>query len=225
MANTFNLTLDTLAPTTAAFVINANAAYATSRDVTAQPSTADGSTAGYQMKIWGDVDVANDANVQATEGASSWIAFSAAFAIRLSAGDALKTVNCRLRDDVGNQTGVLTDTITLDTTLPVPTISVAASPTRISKIATFDTTTLSFQADVHIQAWKVKVVPSTGSLESAGTTIPTTNGSANTTGGALNATTNQSVTIKGADLELASAGDGTKIVKIFVQDDAGNWSV
>jgi hypothetical protein len=45
------------------------------------------------------------------------------------------------------------------------------------------------------------------------------------TGGALAATTNQSVTIKGADLEAASAGDGAKIVKVFGQDAAGLWSV
>jgi hypothetical protein len=33
------------------------------------------------------------------------------------------------------------------------------------------------------------------------------------------------VTIKGTDLETASAGDGAKTVKVFVQDLAGNWSV
>jgi hypothetical protein len=101
---------------------------------------------------------------------------------------------------------------------------VAPSPTKISKVATFDTSTFQFQADSAIQAWKVKVVPATGSVENAGTTIPTTAGSSNTTGGALAATTNQTVTIKGADLETASAGDGAKIVKVFVQDAAGLWS-
>jgi hypothetical protein len=68
------------------------------------------------------------------------------------------------------------------------------------------------------------VVPSSGSAHTAGTTIPATAGSTNTTGGSLAATTNQSVTIKGTDLETASAGDGDKIVKIFAQDAAGNWS-
>jgi hypothetical protein len=131
----------------------------------------------------------------------------------------------RIRDDVGNQTTIITDTITLDTTLPVVTTSVAFSPSRVSKIDTFDTVTGSFQANESIQAWKVKVVPAIGSTESAGTQIPTTGGSLNTSGGSLATTTNQSVTIKGADLEAASAGDGAKIVKIFVQDNSGSWSV
>lgn len=225
MASTFNLTLDTTAPASPTLAINAGAAYATSTSATANISTADGTTTGYQIKVWGDVDPAANANIQTTEGASAWITYSTAQAITLSTGDGLKTINMRIRDDVGNQTSIVTDTITLDTALPVATISVAASPTKISKVATFDTSTFSFQADSHIQAWKVKVVPSTGSAESAGTTIPTSAGSLNTTGGALNASTNQSVTIKGTDLETASAGDGSKIVKVFVQDDAGNWSV
>ena len=33
------------------------------------------------------------------------------------------------------------------------------------------------------------------------------------------------VTINGADLETASAGDGVKIVKVFVKNAAGTWSV
>lgn len=224
MASNFNLTLDTAPPAGVALDINTGAAYATTQAVTAQPSTTDTPTTGYQMKIYGDVDNAANANIQTTEGASSWIAYSTSQAVTLSTVDGSKTLNVKIRDDVGNVSSAATKSITLDTTVPVATISVAASPTKISKIASFDTSTFSFQADVHIQAWKVKVVPSTGSTESAGTTIPTTAGSTSTTGAALNATTNQSVTIKGADLETASAGDGTKIVKVFVQDDAGNWS-
>lgn len=117
-----------------------------------------------------------------------------------------------------------TTAITLDTTVPVLNITVAPSPTTISKVAGFDTSTFSFAPDTAITAWKVKVVPATNSLENAGTTIPTTNGSQNTTGGALGAGVNQSVTIKGADLEAASAGDGDKLVKIFARDTAGNWT-
>jgi len=225
MPSTFNLTLDTTAPLTPTLAIAAGAAYATAQATTANISTADASTAGYQIKVWGDVDAAANANIQTTEGASSWIAYNAAQPITLSTGDASKSISMRIRDDVGNSTAVVTDTITLDTTLPVPNISVAASPTKISKVATFDTTTFSFQSDSAVQSWKVKVVPATNSIESAGTTIPVTAGSANVTGGALAATTNQSVTIKGSDLETASAGDGSKIVKVFVQDLSGAWSV
>lgn len=224
MANNFNLTLDTTAPGGVALNINSSASYASTQAVTAQPLTTDGVTTSYQMKIYGDVDTADNANIQATEGASSWITYSTSQAVKLSSGDGSKTLRLKIRDDVGNASSEVTHSITLDTAAPVATISVAASPTKISKIATFDTTTFQFQADSAIQAWKVKVVPSTGSIESAGTTIPTTAGSTNTTGTTLAATTNQTVTIKGTDLETASSGDGTKIVKVFVQDLAGLWS-
>lgn len=224
MSSFFTLTLDTTAPGGVALDIDSGAAYATAQAVTAQPSTTDGDTTGYQMKIYGSVDNAADADIQTTEGASAWITYSTSKAVTLSSGDGLKTLNVKIRDDVGNVSSAASDTITLDTTVPVASISVAASPTKVSKVASFDTSNFSFQADVHIQAWKVKAVPASGSPHTAGTTIPTTAGSANVTGGALAATTNQSVTIKGADLETASSGDGAKIVKVFVQDDAGNWS-
>jgi hypothetical protein len=225
MASTFTLTLDTTAPAGAGLLINSDATYTTSRAVSANLATTDPSTVGYQVKLWGDVDPAADGNVQTTEAASAWVTYSTSKAVTLATGDGLKTLNARIRDDVGNQTAVLTDAITLDTTVPVVTITAAASPTRISKTTGFDTSTFSFQADTAIVAWKVKAVPSVNSLENAGTTIGTSNGSLNTTGAALAATTNQSVTVKGADLEAASAGDGAKIVKVFAQDAAGNWSV
>lgn len=225
-ATNFTLTLDTTAPQGPTFAINGGAAYATSVSATADFSTTDGSTAGYQIKIWGTgIDTAADADVQTTEGASSWKTYTASQAITLTTGDGSKSVSAKIRDDVGNETSTLTDTITLDTTLPVPNITVAASPTKISKIATFDTSTFTFQVNEDVQAWKVKVVPATGSAESAGTLIPTTAGSTNTSGGSLAASTNKVVTIKGTDLETASAGDGAKIVKVFAQDLAGNWSV
>lgn len=220
----FTLTLDTTAPQGASISINSGAAYATSQNVTLAVTTSDTPTTGYQMKIWGDVDTADNANIQATEGASTFITYSATQAVKLSSGDGNKDLHCKIRDDVWNTTSQLDDSITLDTTLPVATISVAVSPAKISKIATKDTATFQFQADTHIQAWKVKVVSASGSLENTGTQIPTTAGSSNVTGGALAATTNQTVTIKGTDLETAGA-EGANIVKVFVQDDAGNWSI
>jgi hypothetical protein len=220
MASTFTLTLDTTAPQGATLTLSAGAAYTASTAATADFATSDADTTGYQVKVWGELS-----GGPATEGAASWQSYSASIAITLSTGDGLKTVSGKIRDDVGNETAVLTNTITLDTTSPVPTISVAFAPTKISKITGFDASTGSFQSDTAIQAWKFKVVPATDSVHTAGTTIPTTGGSQNTTGGALAITTNQSVTIVGADLETASSGDGPKIVKVFVQDLAGSWSL
>lgn len=219
MASFFTLTLDTTAPQTATFAINGGAAYTTSVNTTADFSTSDTPTTGYQIKVWGDLN-----GGPATEGAATWQAYTTSLAVTLTTGDGTKTLSGKIRDDLGNETSVLTDTITLDTATPVVTISVAFSPIKVSKIATFDTSTGSFQVDTDIQAWKVKIVPATSSIHTAGTQIPTTAGSANVIGGSLAATTNQSVTIKGTDLETASSGDGAKIVKIFAQDLAGNWS-
>ena len=57
--------------------------------------------------------------------------------------------------------------------------------------------------------------------------IPATAGSSNTSGsaGTYPAATNIQVTITGTDLETASPGDGAKIVKVFVKNEAGTWSV
>jgi hypothetical protein len=223
-ASNFTLTLDTTGPAGVTVSINAGAAYATTQSVTLTIATSDTPTTGYTMKVWGDVDLANDANVQDTEIKSAWITYSTSQAVKLSAGDGSKSITIRIRDDVWNESSTANDTITLDTTVPVATISVGPDVTRVSKISGKRVCSFSFQADVHIQAWKVKVVPATNSIESAGTTILTTNGSTNMTGGALAATTNQACTIDGRDLEVASSGDGAKIVKVFCQDDAGNWS-
>ncbi len=225
MASYFTLTLDTTAPAGVTLNVNTGAAYTTSQNVTAEPATSDSTTTGYQMKVWGSVDTADNPDIQATEGASNWIAFATSQAVRLSTGDGTKTLNVRIRDDVGNQSASASHSITLNTTVPVVTVSVAPFPTKISKVSGYDTTAFQFQADAALQAWKIKVVPSTNSLENVGVTIGTANGSASTTGGSLAASTNQAVTIKGADLEVASAGDGAKIVKVFGQDLSGLWSL
>lgn len=218
MATFFNLVLDTTAPTGATFAVNAGASYATVEDVVGNFHTDDADTTGYQVKVWGDVDGAADES-------ASWSAYADSFPFQLTPGDGPKTVNARIRDDVGNQTGILTAVIRLDTSLPVPSITVAFTPIKISKVSGWDVTTGAFAPNMDIQAWKIKVVPSTNSLHDAGTTIPTDSGSQDTSGGALLADANQPVTITGADLEAASAGDGSKIVKIFVQGLNGNWSV
>ena len=69
------------------------------------------------------------------------------------------------------------------------------------------------------------VVPSVSSEHTAGTQIPTTGGSTNMSGNTQTAaSTAVNCTIYGADLETASSGDGTKIIKVFAKDLNGNWS-
>lgn len=225
MTASFVLTLDTTGPQGVGGTINSGAAYSTSRSVTLGPTTTDAVTTGYQIKIWGDVDPTADANVQTTEAASTWITLTASMAVTLSTGDGVKNLTWRLRDDVWNQSATATDSITLDTTSPVPTVDTGPTPSKVSKIAGKDTASFTWHSDTDYQSYSVRVVPSTSSDHTAGTEIPTTAGSTNTGSGSGTAATEVTTTIKGTDLETASAGDGDKIVKVFVQDLAGNWSI
>lgn len=218
MASYFNLTLDTTGPQNVAVVINSGAAKTASTTVTLAITTDDVDTTGYQMKIWGIASAANEAD-------ASWETFQASKQVVLSSGDGSKTVYVKLRDDVHNVSSSASDSITLDTTVPVVTVT-GPDYAKISKVAGKDTSTITFQSDTAFVAYKVCVVTSSSDTQSLGTTIPTTNGSTNTSGsGTFAANTDITVTIKGADLELASGGDGTKIVKVFVKDSEDDWSV
>lgn len=219
MASYFNLTLDTTAPGGVTLSINDGALYATSTAVTLKIATTDGETTGYQMKVWGIDGVAD-------ESSASWENYAATKSVNLTTGDGLKTVYIKVRDDVGNESTQVSDTITLNTTVPVVTIT-GPDKSKISKIAGFNTSIINFTSDVEFEEYKVCVVPQNNSTQDAGTVIGTTNGSINTSGsdGDYPASENIQVTINGADLEAASSGDGVKIVKVFVKNAAGTWSV
>lgn len=232
MPGTFTITLDTTGPQGVALTLDAgNPAWSTDLVVDAIATTTDPVTTGYQVKIWGNVNPAANPNIQTTEGASSWITLTAAQAVTLSAGDGAKTISMRMRDDVWNESSVASDTITVDTTAPVVTAMSGPTPQKISEQTGKDVSTISWKADSDIQAYKVKVVAAGGSLENTGTQIPNAAGSTNVQGAAapgvtlIAANTTTSTNIDGTDLKAASSGDGDKIVKVFVQDLAGNWSV
>lgn len=219
MASYFNLTLDTTAPSGLTLAINDGALYATSTAVTLTISVTDAQTTGYQMKIWGIDGVAD-------EGSASWENYATSKSVNLTAGDGLKTVYIKVRDDVGNESAQVSDTITLNTSVPVVTIT-GPDKSKISKVSGFNQAIINFTADVEFEEYKVCVVPQSNSTQEAGTVIGTTNGSINTSGnaGSYPASENIQVTITGADLEAASSGDGVKIVKVFVKNAAGTWSV
>ena len=208
MASYFNLTLDTLAPAGLTVTLNDGSIYTTSAAVALKLTLTDENTTGYQMKIWG-VAGAED------EGDASWETYAAEKSITLPSGDGLKTVYVKVRDDVGNESAQASDSITLDSAVPAVTVT---GP---------DKAKINFRADVEFEEYKVCVVPAASSTQEAGTVIPTDGGSSNTSGsaGGYEADTNIQVTITGADLETASSGDGVKIVKVFVRNAAGTWSV
>lgn len=219
MASFFNLILDTLAPSNLEVKLNNGALYTSSVNATLGVTVDDGDTNGYQMKIWG-VDGIED------EQSASWETYTDSKAITLPDGDGLKTINVKVRDNVGNETAAGTASITLVSDVPVVTVT-GPDKSTISKIDGFDSAVISFMADVAFVAYKVCVVPAENSLVDAGTLIPDDAGSLNTSGdeGNYQAETPINVTIKGTDLESASGGDGTKIVKVFVKDSRDIWSV
>lgn len=219
MASFFNLTLDTLAPTGLAVSLNDNAEYTTSATVTLSVEVDDSPTTGYQMKIWG-------INSAENEDDASWETYTPSKSITLISGDGQKTVYVKVRDDVGNETSAVTDTIILDTKVPSVTIT-GPDKSKISKVATFNESRFSFSADVAFEEYKVCVVPQNSSTQEAGQVIPTTAGSTNTSGsdGDYEASTPIQVMINGTDLETVSGGDGVKIIKVFVRTAAGTWSV
>ena len=220
MASYFNLTLDTLAPSGLAVHLNGDDIYTTTVTVQMTLDLTDGVTTGYQMKIWG-VEGVED------EGSATWETYAASKAITLPTGDGLKTVHVKVRDSVGNETAEATDSITLDTSVPTVTVT-GPDRSTISEVEGFDKAIINFMSDIAFVEYKVCVVPATSSTQDAGTVIPTTAGSINTSGTSddepYEAETNIQVTIDGTDLKTASSGDGTKIVKVFVRNAAGTWS-
>ena len=218
MASYFNLTLDTLAPAGLTVKVNGDAQYTTSTAVTLTIRVTDSATTGYQMKIWGINEVADEAS-------AAWETFATSKSVTLTSGDGLKTVYVKVRDDVGNETAAASDTITLDTAIPVVTVTGPDKP-KISKVSGFDKSIFTFMSDVAFVEYKVCVVPTNSSEENAGTVIPTTGGSINTSGSEGNYPASEaiSVTINGTDLATASSGDGVTIVKVFVKTAAGLWS-
>ena len=227
MASYFNLTLDTTAPSGGSITL---ASLTNTRTITATISA----TGATQMKIYGDVGTGSTATAEAS---ASWETYAESKSIQLTSGDGAKTVKIKFRDSVGNESAEASATVSLDTTAAVVTIT-GPDVSTISKVDGYDEAAFSFSADGYDEAafsfsadgafveYKVCVVTSASSLHSAGTVIGTTNGSTNMSAtGTFAASTAISCTINGADLEAASSGDGAKIIKVFVKDSAGNWSV
>jgi hypothetical protein len=232
MANFFTLTLDTTGPSSPSISLESGAQYATQVLINATIGVGDGTTAGYQMKIWGDLDIAwaktngliNGASSATLEADALWISYATLKQIQLSSADGNKTIYLKVRDDVNNESAQASDAIILDTSLPEITIS-GPDVSKISKQTGKNVSSFSFQVDVAFVEYKVKVVSSSGASHDTGVTIATANGSSNMSAtGSFNSATPINCTINGTDLEVASAGNGAKIIKVFVKDQAGLWS-
>lgn len=218
MASYFNLTLDTLAPQGLTIKLNNGSQYTTNKTVQLAVNVTDESAEGYQMKVWGIDGIANESD-------ATWETLANIKNVTLSTGDGLKTVYVKVRDDVYNETVAASATITLDTSVPAVTI-IGPDVSKISKTSPKDVATFSFTSNTAFTEYKIKVVPSNSSLHDAGVQIGTANGSTNMTAtGTFKASTAISCKIYGKDLEAASSGDGEKIIKVFVKNAHGTWSV
>lgn len=220
MASFFNLFLDTTAPQNFSFLINDGAMYTQKVGVTLAFSTDDTDTTGYQVKIWG-------INGVDTEETATWESWAATKNVDLTSEEGLKTVYAKVRDSVYNESATVSKTITLDTTVPVVTIT-GPDVARISKKEGKNVSAFSFMADVKIMEWKVMVVQDSSALVDTETNvlIPVDGGSTNMSGTTETAAnTAVACAIRGEDLNTASSGDGTKIIKVFVRSETGAWSV
>lgn len=218
MASYFNLTLDTLAPQGLTIKLNNGSQYTTNKTVQLAVNVTDESADGYQMKVWGINGVANESD-------ATWETLANIKNVTLSTGDGLKTVYVKVRDDVYNETAAASATITLDTSVPAVTI-IGPDVSKISKTSPKDVATFSFTSNTAFTEYKIKVVPSNSSLHDAGVQIGTANGSTNMSAtGTFKASTAISCKVYGKDLEAASSGDGEKIIKVFVKNAHGTWSV
>lgn len=86
---------------------------------------------------------------------------------------------------------------------------------------------MTWYADSAFTEYKVCVVSSINATHDSGTVIATTNGSTNMFGTATTAAeTAITSKINGTDFEVAGAtANEQSIVKIFVKNEAGTWSV
>lgn len=226
MANFVYITLDTTAPSNPVITISGGAIFATAQLVNLSISVGDSATTGYQMKIWGDVDKSHNASVNTTESTSAWIAYNTNPQIMLSASEGSKTINMKVRDEVYNESTIAIDSITLDTGIPTVTVNLP-DVMKISKVVGKNSSSFSFSASEDYAEYKVKLVGAIGATNDTGVQIPITGGSINVAGiGIYTSATVTTVTIKGADLEMAGASTGVQsTVKVFVKDLSGQWSV
>lgn len=228
MSSYFTLTLDTAPPANPSIVANGGAPSAAQPEVLIEVDTSDyqaGARDVTEMRLWGDVDLSADPSVQADELTSNWQPYRQLSVIRLSATPGTKTIYARMRDDVGNETLVVSTAITYNPDLLYVTITSPVTRSRISKVDGYDEATFVWEASGPITAYRVRVVPSIGSPVTSGVPLGAAFGSLNVSGDqALAAATPVTTTITGADLQAASPGDTDKVCKVFVRDESGVWS-
>lgn len=106
-----------------------------------------------------------------------------------------------------------------DGDITAPTVTIISGPTRskIGPVVGRDSFDFVYSSDEDFQAYQVRVVSSSTDTVAMGTLVES--------GGSGDADTQYTLTVTDDELFAASASDGSKTVKVFVQDLAGNWSI
>lgn len=233
MANYVNITLDTVAPAGVSVLLNGDAEKTTSSAVTLTIACEEAAD-GYQMKIWGTAD-------SPTENDAVWETFQNTKNVVLPAGDGLKTVCVKVRDDVWNESATASDTIMLYEKLP-SVVGLSVNTSKISLVNGKNVTSGNFGFDENIDAVKIMLVRNVNDAHDTPTNIaiPRTNGSGMSNEneqGSVSETVLESegiidcvglvcFDIYAADIASVAPGDGIKIVKVFVRSaETGSWSV
>jgi len=100
--------VDASAPTGESISINSGSANTSSRSITLTISATDADSGLYQMIVSENSDFSG----------SSWETYSTSKSQTLSSGDGTKTVYAKFKDNIGNESSSVSDTIVLDTTAP-----------------------------------------------------------------------------------------------------------
>lgn len=237
MANYFNLILDTTGPAGVSVKINGDESKTTTTAVMLDITCTDADTTGYTMKVWGNIVDSMGYPID-TESSASWQNFSNSLNVVLDpsaeGGSELKTIYVRIRDDVWNESATVSDTITLYK--KVPTVNVVSTVSKISKKSTKSWGIFTLTTDSTCDDIKVMVVSDVNASvdDPSNVELFTDNqGEEMTVGaqllmaynGSLVKDTEYTSMVRGDYLEKASPGDGVKIIKVFVKEFDGNWSV
>lgn len=228
MSSTVGISIDTTPPGNPAIVVNGGALTTATQPATVHISTADyitGANDVADMKIWGDVDIADNPDIQTFEGDSAWIPFAVNTDIALGSIPGRKRLYARLRDSLGNTTPAFGTYIDYNPALPVVTMIVPPLVAKVSLVAGHDEITFTWESSTDFVEYVVRSMPTSASPYFGGSPIGSAHGSVNVAGtGSFPGATPLQTTVKSADLVAASPGDGAKILKVFVKDSVGNWS-
>ena len=183
-----------------------------------------------------------------TDSSNNWVAFEADSGksymtvsnLEFTTGDGNKTITALLKDEAGNVSATgASVTVAYDSTPPVIDVS-APDYNIVSKQHTLrlnssgspisgkynDTCIFTWSANEALQAFKV-CVNQPEQMASEAVAIGTTNGSQNMSGGAIEANTDITSVIIGADFaatEAVNDTDGAYEIIVYGQDQSGTWS-